>query len=204
MGRTRQSLAKSAPVRPWLKPLVCLAALFPLARLFALALGPGLGANPVEFVTHSTGTWALVWLLATLAITPLTRLTGSGEFMRLRRMLGLFAFFYASLHLLTYLWWDQFFDWREIARDVVKRPFITAGATAYVLMLPLALTSTQGMMRRLGRRWQRLHRLVYAVAIAAVLHYLWLVKKDLTQPLVYTLVLAFLLAVRLVYRLRRK
>lgn len=192
------------PLRAWLKPVVFLAALTPLARLVVLAQGDGLGANPVEFVTHSTGTWALVWLLVTLAVTPLRRLTGFGELARLRRMLGLFAFFYASLHLLTYLWWDQFFDWREIARDVVKRPFITAGMTAYLLMLPLALTSTQAMMRRLGRNWQRLHRLVYGVAIAAVCHYAWLVKRDLTLPLLYGAVLALLLAARAIPALRRQ
>lgn len=181
---------------PAWKPLVFLLALLPLGRLGVLAAGGRLGANPIEFVTHSTGTWALVFLLLTLAVTPLRRLAGI-NLLRLRRLLGLFAFFYASLHLLTYLWWDQFFDWSEILRDVMKRPFITAGVTAYGLMLPLAVTSNQAMMRRLGRRWQTLHRLVYAVAIAAVVHYGWLVKKDITQPVVYALILGVLLALRL-------
>jgi sulfoxide reductase heme-binding subunit YedZ len=187
----------------WFKPLVFCATLLPLARLVVLAKLDRLGANPIEFVTHSTGTWTLVWLLATLALTPLARLTGMAQWLRLRRLLGLMAFFYASLHLLTYLWWDQFFDWREIWRDVGKRPFITAGMTAYALMLPLAATSTDAMMRCLGRQWRRLHRLVYVVAAAGCLHYLWLVKKDATQPLLYSALLALLLAARLLPPRRR-
>ncbi len=171
--------------------------LVPLARLVWLALNDGLGANPIEFVTRSTGTWTLVALLVTLAVTPLRRLTGRAEPLRYRRMLGLFAFFYASLHFLTYLWWDQFFDWAAIARDLLKRPFITAGFTAFVLMVPLALTSTDAMMRRLGRHWRSLHRLVYAIAVAGVVHYIWLVKRDLTQPMGFALALALLLALRL-------
>ncbi|MEO1766608.1 sulfite oxidase heme-binding subunit YedZ [Thiobacter aerophilum] len=204
MGRASRTESVRRPRLAWLKPFLFLFALLPLARLVWLARGQGLGANPVEYVTHSTGTWALVWLLATLAVTPLRWLSGRNELVRLRRMLGLFAFFYASLHLLTYLWWDQFFDWNEIARDVIKRPFITAGASAYLLMLPLALTSTQAMMRQLGRHWQRLHRLVYGVGIAAVLHYFWLVKKDLSQPLLYGAILSLLLAARVMHWLRSK
>lgn len=179
--------------RNWIA-LVCL---FPAIRLLVLGLTDGLGANPIEFVTRSTGTWALVGLLVTLAVTPLRRLTGVGSLIRYRRMLGLFAFFYACLHGLTYFWLDQFFDPVGIAHDILKRPFVTFGFAALVLLVPLAATSTQAMMRRLGRNWQRLHRLVYAAALLAVAHYLWLVKKDLTEPLIYAGVLAALLALRL-------
>ncbi len=171
--------------------------LLPLARLIALGATGGLGANPIEFITHSTGTWTLVGLLATLSVTPLRRLTGQASLLRYRRMLGLFAFFYACLHFVTYIWLDQFFDLSAILRDVVKRPFITVGFAAFVLLIPLAATSTHAMMRRLGRRWQQLHRLVYAIAVFGVLHYLWLVKKDVTQPLIYGSVLALLLLMRL-------
>lgn len=176
---------------------IALLCLLPLARLIALGLGDGLGANPIEFITRSTGTWTLVGLLVTLSVTPLRRLTGRAELLRYRRMLGLFAFFYASLHFVTYIWLDQFFDPAAIARDIVKRPFITVGFSAFVLLIPLAATSTHAMMRRLGRRWQLLHRLVYAIALLGVIHYLWLVKKDLTEPLLYGGVLALLLALRL-------
>ncbi len=171
--------------------------LVPLARLVVLGVSGGLGANPIEFITRSTGTWTLVGLLATLAVTPLRRLTGRTDLIRYRRMLGLFSFFYASLHFITYFWLDQFFDPAAILRDIVKRPFITVGFTAFVLLIPLAATSTQAMMRRLGRRWQVLHRLVYAIAVLGVLHYLWLVKKDMTEPLIYGGVLAVLLLARL-------
>ena len=171
--------------------------LLPLARLFVLGFGGGLGANPIEFVTHSTGTWTLVGLLVTLSVTPLRRLTGRTDLIRYRRMLGLFAFFYAALHFMTYLWLDQFFDFAGIAKDIVKRPFITVGFAAFVLLMPLAATSTRAMMRRLGRRWQQLHRLVYLIALLGVIHYLWLVKKDLTQPLIFGAVLVLLLVMRL-------
>ncbi len=177
----------------WLFAAGCL----PLLRLVLLGVGGGLGANPVEFVAHSTGTWALIGLLLTLAVTPLRRLTGRSGLLRHRRMLGLFAFFYACLHALTYVWLDQSFDPRAIAHDVLERPFITAGFTAFILLVPLAATSTQAAMRRLGRRWQLLHRLIYPAAVLGVLHFLWLVKKDLTEPLVYAGVLGLLLAARL-------
>ncbi len=179
------------------KAWIALACLLPLLRLVGLAVGGGLGANPIEFITRSTGTWTLVGLLATLSVTPLRRLTGRADFIRYRRMLGLFTFFYACLHFTTYIWLDQFFDPAAIAKDIVKRPFITVGFTAFVLLIPLAATSTHAMMRRLGRRWQQWHRLVYPIALLGVIHYLWLVKKDLTEPLVYGTVLALLLAMRL-------
>ena len=171
--------------------------LLPLARLIVLGVSGGLGANPIEFITRSTGTWTLVGLLLTLSITPLRRLSGRAELIRYRRMLGLFSFFYACLHFVTYIWLDQFFDLTAIAKDIVKRPFITVGFTAFVLLIPLAATSTHAMMRRLGRRWQQLHRLIYPIALLAVVHYLWLVKKDLTTPLVYGAVALLLLALRL-------
>ncbi|MGH8666027.1 MAG: sulfite oxidase heme-binding subunit YedZ [Burkholderiales bacterium] len=177
--------------------LLCLA---PLARLVVLGSSDGLTANPIEFITRSTGTWTLVFLLITLAVTPLRRALGWAWLLRLRRMLGLYAFFYGCLHLTTYVWLDQFFDPAAIARDIVKRPFITMGFTAFVLMLPLALTSTHAMVRRLGAaRWQRLHRLAYAVSVAGVVHYWWLVKRDVTQPLIYALLLAVLLLLRVGY-----
>lgn len=183
----------------WRHPKVWLfgICLLPLGRLVYLGASGGLGANPIEFITRSTGTWTLVGLLLTLAVTPLRRLSGRAGLLRYRRMLGLFAFFYACLHALTYFWLDQFFDLAAIVRDIVKRPFVTVGFAAFVLLLPLAATSTQAMMRRLGRSWQRLHRLVYAVAVLGVIHYLWLVKQDLAPPLVYAGVLALLLALRL-------
>jgi sulfoxide reductase heme-binding subunit YedZ len=171
--------------------------LLPLVRLIALGASGGLGANPIEFITHSTGTWTLVGLLVTLSVTPLRRLTGRAELIRYRRMLGLFAFFYACLHFITYIWLDQFFDLDAIGKDIVKRPFITVGFAAFVLLIPLAATSNHAMMRRLGRRWQQLHRLIYPIALLAVVHYLWLVKKDMTQPLIFGAVLALLLFMRL-------
>ncbi|HEY9099891.1 MAG TPA: protein-methionine-sulfoxide reductase heme-binding subunit MsrQ [Thiobacillus sp.] len=174
--------------------IVCL---LPLARLIVLGLNDDLSANPIEFITRSTGTWTLVGLLTTLTVTPLRRLTGYAGWIRFRRMLGLFTFFYVCLHFTTYIWLDQFFDPAAIARDIIKRPFITVGFAAFVLLIPLAATSTHAMMRRLGRRWQQLHRLVYAIAILGVVHYLWLVKKDLTEPLIYGAVLTLLLLMRL-------
>jgi sulfoxide reductase heme-binding subunit YedZ len=179
------------------KVWIALLCLLPLMRLIVLGVADGLGANPIEFITRSTGTWTLVGLLVTLSVTPLRQLSGRADLIRYRRILGLFAFFYACLHFVTYIWLDQFFDPAAIARDIVKRPFITVGFTAFVLLIPLALTSTQAMMRRLGRRWQLLHRLIYLVAVLGVIHYLWLVKKDLTDPLVYGGILVLLLVVRL-------
>lgn len=176
---------------------IALVCLLPLLRLIYLGYSGGLGANPIEFITRSTGTWTLVGLLVTLSITPLRRLTGRASFIRYRRMLGLLTFFYALLHFATYLWLDQFFDPAAIVKDIIKRPFITVGFAAFVLLIPLAATSTQTMMRQLGRRWQQIHRLVYLIALLGVIHYLWMVKKDLTEPLVYGGVLAVLLILRL-------
>ena len=182
----------------WIKPLVFMLCLVPLVWLGVDAYEDRLGANPIEAITHSTGTWTLVFLLITLSVTPLRRLTGINALIRLRRMLGLYVFFYACLHVVTYFWLDQFFDWPAIVKDIIKRPFITVGFFAFVLLIPLAVTSTNAMVKRLGgRRWQLLHRLVYVIAIAGVVHYLWLVKKDLTQPLIYAAALSVLLGYRL-------
>jgi methionine sulfoxide reductase heme-binding subunit len=180
-----------------LKSAVHAAAWVPLLRLAVLGYRHELGANPIEFITHSTGIWTLSILMIALAITPLRRLTGWNALSRFRRMIGLYAFFYACLHLTTYLWLDQFFDWQAIIRDVYKRPFITAGFAGYVLLLILACTSTAATIRRLGgRRWQLLHRLVYLAGILGVVHFWWLVKKDITQPALYATVLALLLGYR--------
>jgi sulfoxide reductase heme-binding subunit YedZ len=186
----------------WLKPLVFALALVPLARLFVLGFGDGLGANPVEFVTRSTGTWALVMLCITLSVTPLRKLAGWTALVRLRRMLGLFAFFYATLHFVIFIWLEHWFDLGALFADVLDRPFVTVGFLALLLMLPLTLTSTQAMMRRLGRRWQALHRLVYLIAPLAVLHFWWhkAGKNDFTEPGVYAAIVAALLLFRLVAR----
>ncbi|MCX7627377.1 MAG: sulfoxide reductase heme-binding subunit YedZ [Methylophilaceae bacterium] len=187
----------------YLKGVVFLLALLPLARLLVLGVLDRLGANPVEFVLRSNGTSALTLLLATLAITPLQRWSGAGWLLALRRMLGLFAFFYAVLHVLSYVWLDQWFDWHAIAQDVMEHRYLLVGLLAFLLLIPLALTSTDGMMRRLGNRWRPLHRLVYLAGGLGVVHYLWLVKKDLTLPLAYGVVLGLLLAARL-YPARRR
>jgi sulfoxide reductase heme-binding subunit YedZ len=182
----------------WLKTATFLLCLVPLERLGWFAFTGGLGANPIEFTIRSLGTWTLVLLLATLAVTPLRRLTGWNALIRVRRMLGLFAFFYACLHFLAFFGLDQFFDLRAVIADIAKRPYITVGFACLVLLIPLAVTSTNAMQRRLGgRRWQRLHRLAYLIAVGGVVHYWWLVKKDITQPLLYALVLLLLLAARL-------
>jgi sulfoxide reductase heme-binding subunit YedZ len=160
------------------------------------------GANPIERITHFTGDWALRFLLLSLAITPARRLFGWNALIGYRRMLGLFAFFYAVLHLSTFVVLDHYFDWSEMVADVYKRPYVTAGMTAFACLLPLAITSTRGWIRRLGRRWTQLHRLVYVAAVAAVVHYWWLVKADVAAPRRYAILFAVLLGVRVVYALR--
>ncbi len=173
-------------------------ALFAALLLPALALGVmNLGANPVETITHHTGDWALRLLLVTLAVTPLRRLTGWGELIRLRRMLGLYAFFYALLHVATYFVLDLDLHLGGLVDDVIKRPYITVGFSVFLMLLLMAATSTNAMVRRLGRRWKTLHKLVYPAAIGSVLHFAWLVKADLREPLIYALVLLVLLALRL-------
>ena len=182
----------------YFKPVVFLACLLPLGRLMWRGVHAGLGANPIEFITHSTGDWTLIFLLVTLSITPLRKLTRQYWLISFRRMLGLFAFFYGSLHLTTYVWLDKFFDVHEMLHDIAKRKFITAGMTAFALMIPLALTSTKWSIRKLGKRWQVLHRLIYFSAAAGVIHYIWLVKADVKKPLEYAFVLGMLLAYRIV------
>jgi len=182
----------------WSKVVLFLACLIPLARLGWRAFQHNLGANPLEVITHATGDWTLRFLILTLAITPLRQISNQYWLIQLRRMLGLFAFFYGLLHLTTYLWFDKFFDWNEILHDVGKRRFITVGFLAFVLMIPLAVTSTKGMIRRLGKRWTQLHRLIYVSAITGVIHYLWLVKADKSLPLMYGGVLTTLLGYRAV------
>jgi|GraSoiStandDraft_12_1057312.scaffolds.fasta_scaffold50250_1 sulfoxide reductase heme-binding subunit YedZ len=188
-----------------LKILIVVAGLIPAAALVVGLFTDALGANPVETITHQTGTTGLAFLLITLSVTPLRRISGWNELIRVRRMLGLFAFFYATLHVLTWAVLDHFFDPSAMMADVVKRPFITAGMTAYLLLVPLALTSTNGMIRRLGgRRWQQLHRLAYLAAIAVVVHFWWLVKADVTEPQRWALALTVLLGFRAWWTLRTR
>jgi sulfoxide reductase heme-binding subunit YedZ len=184
-------------MRRAVRPALFIACLVPLAVLVFRGVADDLGANPIEEITHFTGDWALRFLLITLAITPLRRLTGNNRLVSYRRMLGLFAFFYACLHFLTWLVLDQFFDWEAMVEDVMKRPYITVGFTAFVLLVPLAATSTKRMVQRLGPWWRRLHRAVYVVGALAVLHFLWLVKADIREPLIYGAILAALLFLRL-------
>lgn len=180
-----------------LKVLVFLLCLGPLGVLIWKALHALLGANPVDVITRSTGKWTLVFLLLTLSVTPLRRLLRMPWLVRFRRMLGLYAFFYGTLHLMTYVWLDQFFNVQSMLHDIAKRKFITAGMTAFALMVPLAFTSTSGWIRRLGgKRWQKLHRLIYLSATAGVVHFIWLVKADERRPIAYASVLAALLLFR--------
>jgi methionine sulfoxide reductase heme-binding subunit len=182
----------------WTKVVLFFICLVPFASLFWRAFHAGLGANPVEFVQHATGDWTLRFLVFTLSITPLRKLLNLPDLIRFRRMLGLFAFFYVCLHFLTYIGPDQSFNLGSMWRDVQKRRFITVGFTAFVLLIPLALTSTAGWIRRLGgRRWQMLHRAIYVSAVCGVIHYYWLVKSDVRKPLFYAALVAILLAWRL-------
>ena len=187
------------------KVAVFLLALSPALWLGWLAYAGGLGANPIDTITDTTGIWTLRFVLATLAVTPLRRLTGWNAAIRFRRMLGLFAFFYGTLHFLTWLVLDQFFGWEFILADIAKRPYITAGFTGFVLMIPLAITSTAGWIRRLGGRWwNRLHRLIYATGVAGVLHFLWLVKVVSTEQIVDAVILGVLLGLRLWWAIARR
>jgi sulfoxide reductase heme-binding subunit YedZ len=182
----------------WAKPVVFALALGPIAHLIYAGLTGGLGANPIEYITHATGDWTLRFLLITLGVTPLRRVLNQPDLIRFRRMLGLWAFFYGCLHLMTWLWLDKFFDPAEMWADIVKRRFITAGLTGFLLMLPLAITSTAGWIRRMGgKNWSRLHRLIYLSAIAGVIHYYWLVKSDIRLPVFYGILLAMLLLWRI-------
>lgn len=183
-----------------LKALIFLLALWPLAKLMILGFQDDLGANPIEKILRNTGFWTLTFLTITMAITPLRQLTQRVWLGRFRRMLGLFAFFYGVLHFSTYLVLDQFFDWANILKDISKRPYITVGFSALVLMTPLAVTSTDAMLKRLGgKRWRQLHQLVYLITAAGVIHFWWLVKKDISEPLIFAALLALSLTVRAYY-----
>lgn len=206
-GATARAARHGATARAsaprWLVPakvLAFAAGLYPLARIVLFGLTDRLGANPIEFITRSTGRWTLVMLCITLAITPLRRITRLAALLRFRRMIGLYAFFYATLHFTTYLWFDKWFDVVEILKDVGKRPFITVGFAAFVLLIPLAATSPRAMVRRLGRHWTTLHRAIYAIAVFGVLHFWWMRagKHDLAQPKLYATIVAALLGWRLI------
>lgn len=187
------------PVKLSLKNAVFLVCLVPLCILIFNGLTHNLTAEPIKKITHFTGDWTLYFLLITLAVTPLRKLTGWNQLLSYRRMLGLYAFFYACLHFLTYFVLDQFFDWGEIIRDIIKRPYITIGFSGFMLLLPLAITSTNNMKKKLGKNWKRLHRLVYVIGTLGILHFLWLVKADTREPVMFGIVLICLLFLRLPY-----
>jgi methionine sulfoxide reductase heme-binding subunit len=198
----KRARATPAANTGWIKPakvIVFLAALYPLARIVLFGFTGGLGANPIEFITRSTGLWTLVFLCITLAVSPARRLSGVNALLRFRRMLGLFAFFYASLHFTTYLWFDKWFDIAAIPKDIGKRPFITVGFAAFLLLIVLAATSPKAMVRKLGRRWQTLHKAIYLIAALAILHFWWMKagKHDLVLPKIYGAIVIALLGWRL-------
>lgn len=182
------------------KKIVFLICLIPLFRLIYLGFQDELGANPIEFLEHSTGYWALFILLTSLSLTPIRLLTKTAWIMQFRRMLGLYMFFYASLHLTVYTFLDYGFFWEDMIDDIIKHPYIIVGMIGFILSIPLALTSTNKMVKRLGKRWKTLHKSVYLIAVLAVLHFLWLVKKDMSEPLIFAFVLGFLFAVRWYYQ----
>jgi sulfoxide reductase heme-binding subunit YedZ len=190
----------------WIKGILFVLALLPFARLAVFTFTDQLGANPIEFITRNTGDWTLYFLSITLAITPLRKVTNWAWLLRMRRMFGLFAFFYVSLHFMTFFWFDHFFNLNEMWKDVLKRPFITVGFSAFVLLIPLAVTSTNKMIRRLGaKRWQWLHRLIYLIVPLGVLHFWWMKagKNLLAQPILFTVIVAVLLLSRLLFRKQR-
>ncbi|MEM7400734.1 MAG: protein-methionine-sulfoxide reductase heme-binding subunit MsrQ [Pseudomonadota bacterium] len=186
------------------KPVLFVLLLVPLGFLVYRFLVNDLGANPIETINRYTGDWALRILLATLVFSPLIRITHWNNIIQFRRMFGLFAFFYVCVHLTSYIVLDQYFDFSEIIDDVFKRPFITAGFSAFILLIPLAITSTNKMVERLQYRWIQLHRLVYIIAILAVLHFWWMVKVDTREPMIYAIILAILLGFRLIFYIKRK
>jgi len=186
------------------KVIIFLLSLIPLCRLIYLGFNDALGANPIEFIERSTGTWALVFLMLTLSMTPFRQWSGIYSFIQYRRMLGLYMFFYACLHIISYVWLDHWFDLSEITKDIIKHPYVLVGFTAFLLSIPLAITSTKAMMKRLGGRWKLLHKLIYLIGVLAVLHFLWLVKKDHTEPLVYASIFFSVIALRFVYKYRTR
>lgn len=188
----------SPAIHNLIKPTIFVVALVPLVWIIYRTVNNDLGANPIETLNRYTGDWVLRFLMITLTVTPLRKITGWNALLRYRRMLGLFAFLYACLHFLSYAWLDQYFVPADIFRDVAKRPYITVGFASFLMLIPLAVTSTNGMIRRLGaKRWQRLHRLVYFIGIGGVVHFMWLVKSDIREPLVYAVILTLLLAFRI-------
>ena len=187
-----------------IKQILFAMCLLPLLRLVVLAMTDGLGANPVEFIIRSLGTWTLVMLMATLAVTPVNILTGVNRVVQFRRMLGLFTFFYACLHFFSYAGLDLWFEWAAISKDITKHPYVLIGFSAFLMLIPLAMTSNKRMIMKLGRRWKTLHRSVYLIAILGVVHYWWLVKKDITEPAIYGAVLLLLFTIRLLNSPHRK
>jgi methionine sulfoxide reductase heme-binding subunit len=185
------------------KCLIWAIAFVPILRLVWLGVNEDLGANPVEFVERSTGTWALVFLLLSLSMTPIRLLTKQVWQIQLRRLLGLWMFFYACLHITTYIWLDYGFDWADIVKDIIKHPYVIVGFTAYLLTIPLALTSNSAMIKRLKSKWKTLHQSVYMISILAILHFWWLVKKDVTEPFYYATALTILLGIRLYFYLKK-
>ena len=179
-----------------IKPIFLILSLLPATYLVYAAFTDNLGANPIEELLHETGFWTLAFLVFTLTISPLRKLTGWNKVIQLRRMIGLFSFFYAFLHFGVYLGLDGFFEWSEIVDDISKRPYITIGFTGFILLIPLTVTSTKGWIKRLGKKWQKLHRLVYLIAVLGVIHFWWLVKKDITAPLIFAVILAVLFSLR--------
>jgi sulfoxide reductase heme-binding subunit YedZ len=205
----KRATAAAPQARNWIAPAkvaVFIAMLYPLARIVVLGITSGLGANPIEFITRSTGLWTLVYLCITLAVTPVRRLTGVTALVRFRRMIGLYAFFFAVLHFTTYIWFDKWFDVTEMLKDIGKRPFITVGFAAFVLLIPLAVTSPKAMVRKLGRRWQTLHRTIYLIAALAILHFWWMKagKHDFELPKIYGAIVIVLLGWRLIAWLRAR
>lgn len=187
-----------------IKKIIFLACLWPLVRLVWLGLNEDLGANPIEFVERSTGYWALFFLMISLSLTPFRFITKIFWPIQLRRMLGLYMFFYAILHLITYLYLDYGFDWYEIKKDIVKHPYVIVGLMAFILTMPLAITSTNRMIKKLGVRWKKIHQSVYLIAILGVTHFWWLVKKDIREPVIFAVVLIVLLGIRIYFKQRKK
>lgn len=190
------SFKKPATLILGLKTLIWIGACLPVIRLVYLGVTDGLGANPVEFIERSTGTWALVFLLLSLSISPLRHLSGQSWLIAVRRLLGLWMFAYACLHVTSYVWLDYQFDWPDIVKDIFKHPYVLVGAAALLLTLPLAATSNQKAIKLLKQRWKSLHALVYSIGVLALLHYWWLVKKDVTEPVIYSIIFAVLMLFR--------
>ena len=188
----------------YIKRLIFILGLWPLLSISIHVFQDSLGANPVEFIERHFGKWALIFLCLTLSMTPLRRITNISQWILYRRMLGLFVFFYASIHLLCYIGLDYHFAWIDIKNDIIKHRFVLVGFLGWILLLPLAITSSDKMIRRLKTNWKLLHRLIYVVAILGVLHFIWLVKKDLTEPLIYAAIISILLILRLNIFKRKK